>query len=220
MRGMIHLTDEIEAYLAAQIPDEPDILARLRAETAGLGGAAVMQISWPQARFMQVMARLTGARRYLELGTFTGYSTLALALALPEDGEVVALDVSAEWTGIGRRYWQEAGVDGRIDLRLAPASETLGKLIAASESGRFDLCFIDADKTGMPAYLENALELLRPGGLIMADNVLWGGSVADPAETDEDTEAIRAFNAKLRDDDRVDMVMTPIGDGLSLAVKR
>lgn len=220
MRGMIHLTDEIEAYLTAQIPAEPGILARLRAETAGLGGAAVMQISWPQARFMQVMAGLAGARRYLELGTFTGYSTLALALALPEDGEVVALDVSEDWTGIGRRYWQEAGVDGKIDLRLAPASETLQKLIAAGESGRFDLCFIDADKTGMPAYLEAALELLRPGGLIMADNVLWGGSVADPAETDEDTEAIRAFNAKLRDDDRVDMAMTPIGDGLSLAVKR
>ena len=220
MRGMIHLTDEIEAYLTAQIPAEPDILARLRAETAGLGEAAVMQISWPQARFMQVMAGLAGARRYLELGTFTGYSTLALALALPEDGEVVALDVSEDWTGIGRRHWQEAGVDGKIDLRLAPASETLGKLVAAGESGRFDLCFIDADKTGMPAYLEDALELLRPGGLIMADNVLWGGSVADPAKTDEDTDAIRAFNAKLRDDDRVDMVMTPIGDGLTLAIKR
>lgn len=220
MRATIHLTDEIEAYLVAHLPAEPEILARLRAETAGLGGAAEMQISWPQARFMQVMARLVGARRYLELGTFTGYSALALALALPEDGQVIALDVSEDWTGIGRRYWREAGVDGKIDLRLAPAAETLQELIAAGESGRFDLCFIDADKTGMPAYWEDALVLLRPGGLVMADNVLWGGSVADPGKTDEDTEAIRAFNAKVRDDDRVDLVMTPIGDGLTLAVRR
>lgn len=179
-----------------------------------------MQISPEQGQFMAFLARLTGARRVVEVGTFTGYSALTVALALPADGRLVACDVSAEWTAIGRRYWEEAGVADKIDMRLAPALETLDALLTDGHADTFDMAFIDADKENYGAYYERCLRLIRPGGLIMVDNVLWGGSVADPDRDDGDTNAIRALNRALRDDDRVDFSLVPIGDGLSLARKR
>jgi predicted O-methyltransferase YrrM len=169
---------------------------------------------------MALLVRLTGARRILEIGTFTGYSALAMALALPADGRIIACDVSEAWTAVARRYWQRAGVVGRIELRLAPALQTLDALIGEGGGGSFDFAFIDADKGRYLDYYERSLILLRPGGLIAVDNTLWGGSVADPAETDADTAAIRAFNAALRDDPRIDLSLVPIGDGLTLARKR
>ena len=156
----------------------------------------------------------------MEVGTFTGYSALAVALALPEDGRLVACDVSEEWTAIGRRYWEEAGVAHKIDLRLAPALETLDRLLAEGHAGTFDFVFIDADKEGYDAYYERALVLLRTGGLIALDNTLWEGKVLDAAVTDPDTEAIRALNTKLTGDERVTLSLVPVGDGLTLARKR
>jgi caffeoyl-CoA O-methyltransferase len=167
-----------------------------------------------------MLVRLIGARRCIEVGTFTGYSSLAVALALPDDGRIIACDVSEEWTQVARRYWAEAGIAGKIDLRLAPAGETLDKLIAGGAAGTIDFAFIDADKTGYDAYYERLLQLLRPGGLIVFDNVLWGGSVADPADRSADTEALRALNSKLATDQRIDLSMVPIGDGFSLCRKR
>jgi predicted O-methyltransferase YrrM len=168
---------------------------------------------------MALLVRLTGARRILEIGTFTGYSALAMALALPPDGRIVACDVSEAWTAVARRYWRRAGVEARIELRLAPATETLDALIAEGAEASFDFAFIDADKARYLDYYERSLTLLRPGGLIAVDNTLWGGSVADPAKTDADTAAIRAFNAALHDDARVELSLVPIGDGLTLARK-
>jgi len=164
--------------------------------------------------------RLTGTRRALEVGTFTGYSALVVAEALPADGKLIACDVSAEWTSIGKPFWQEAGVAARIDLRLKPAVETLDELLHAGERGRFDFAFIDADKSNYDRYYERALELLRPGGLVGVDNTLWSGAVVDAKRTDADTRAIRALNEKVKSDARVDMVLLPIGDGLTLARKR
>ena len=206
-------------YLLSVSLREPEVLARLRAETARLPSRG-MQIAPEQGQFMALLARLIGARRYLEIGTFTGYSALAVALALPEDGQVIACDVSDEWTSIARRYWKEAGMAGRITLRLAPAAETLRSLIDAGQAGSFDLAFLDADKTGYAGYYEACLQLLRPGGLIMIDNVLWDGTVAIPELRDADTEAIKAFNRQLHADQRVDLSLVPIGDGLTLARKR
>lgn len=180
---------------------------------------AGMQISPEQGQFMALLIKLTGARRTLEIGVFTGYSSLATALALPPDGVIVACDISAEFTDIGRRYWEQAGVAHKIDLRLAPAIETLHALIAEGHLGGFDFAFIDADKTGYDAYYESCLQLLRPGGVIAVDNVLWDGKVAHPTE-DADTAALQALNAKLHTDRRIDLAMLPIGDGLSLARKR
>jgi predicted O-methyltransferase YrrM len=194
-------------------------MRRLREETATLDRAR-MQIGPEQGQFMALLVELIGARRALEVGTFTGYSALAVARALPDDGRLIACDVSAEWTSIGRPYWEEAGVAHKIDLRLAPAIETLDALLDEGRAETFDFVFIDADKTGYDAYYERALSLIHAGGLITLDNTLWEAKVVDPEITDADTEAIRAINKKLAADERVTLSMVPIGDGLTLARKR
>ena len=213
------LTDALYDYLLQHSLREPAILAELRAETARMPVSA-MQIAPEQGQFMALLVELIGARRTLEIGTFTGYSALCVALALPADGTVTACDVSEEYTAVARRYWAKAGVAGKIDLRLAPAVQTLDALLAEGRAGSYDFAFIDADKTGYDAYYERCLALLRPGGLVAVDNVLWGGDVANPGKTDPDTTAIRALNTKLRDDSRVSMSLIPVGDGLLLARKR
>ena len=214
----ITIDDRLYEYLLGVSLREPNVLARLRAETMKLPRAG-MQISPEQGQFMALLIKLMGARLVLEIGTFTGYSALAMALALPADGRLIACDVSEEWTATARRYWKEAGVDARIELRLAPALQTLRDLLEAGSAGSFDLIFIDADKGNYLAYYEAGLDLLRPGGLIAVDNTLWDGRVADAAVNDDDTRAIRAFNAALHDDARVDLSLVPIGDGLTLARK-
>ena len=214
-----HLSEELYAYLLDVSLRESPVMRRLREETASLEQAR-MQIGPDQAQFMALLVELLGARYALEVGTFTGYSALAVALALPEDGRLVACDVSEEWTAIGRRYWKEAGVARKIDLRLAPAIETLDGLLAEGRAGTFDFAFIDADKEGYDAYYERALELIRTGGLIALDNTLWEGKVLDAAVTDPDTSAIRALNRKLTGDERVTLSLVPVGDGLTLARKR
>ena len=218
-RQTLPLDARLSQYLLDVSLREPDVLRRLREETA-LHPEAEMQIAPEQGQFMALLVRLIGARRTLDVGVFTGYSSLVVALALPPEGEVVACDVSEEYTAIARRYWREAGMEGKIRLHLAPALETLGRLLAQGESGRFDFAFIDADKPNYDAYFERALELLRPGGLVALDNVLWGGEVADPTVHDANVDAVRAINLKLRDDPRVDLSLLPIADGLTLARKR
>lgn len=214
------LADDILEYLRDVSLREPPLLARLREETARLPMGR-MQISPEQGQFMAFLLRLTGARRCLEIGTFTGYSALVCALALPSDGRIVTLDTSEEWTAVARRYWREAGVEERIELRLGAASETLRAMRREPMPGDacFDFAFVDADKTGYAEYYERCLELLRPGGVIAFDNVLWGGRVAR-GDADEDTAALRALNARLHADERVDLSMVPIGDGLTLVRKR
>ncbi len=212
------LSDDLYAYLFENSVREPDILRRLREETAK-DSMARMQIAPEQGQLMQLLVRLMGARRYLEVGVFTGYSSLAVALALPAEGRIVACDVSETWTKVARRYWAEAGVAEKIDLRLAPALQTLDGLINGGAGGSFDFAFIDADKTSYTDYYERALTLVRVGGLIAVDNTLWEGRVADPKARDGDTQAIRHFNKHLRDDRRVHLCLIPIGDGLSLALK-
>jgi caffeoyl-CoA O-methyltransferase len=179
-----------------------------------------MQIGPEQGQLMALLVELVGARRTLEIGTFTGYSALAVALALPADGHVLTCDVSEEWTSVGRRYWEKAGVAEKIDLRLGPALETLEELLANGQRDRFDFAFIDADKESYDAYYELCLQVVRPGGLIAVDNVLWSGKVADASVTDADTEAIRRLNAKLATDERVTLSLLPVGDGLTLARRR
>lgn len=218
-RETLGLPEALRGYLLEHGVRESPAARALRTETAALPMAR-MQISPEQGAFMQMLVRLTGARRTLEIGTFTGYSALVVAEALPADGSVTACDVSAEWTTIARRHWAAAGVADRITLHLRPALQTLDALVTAGESGRFDFAFIDADKTGYDAYYERCLVLLRPGGLVAIDNVLWSGAVADPAQGDDDTRALRALNAKLARDPRVDLVMLPVGDGLTLARRR
>ena len=216
----IGLNDDLYAYLLDVSLREPDVARRLRAETAAMPHAR-MQISPEQGQFMALLVELTGARKALEVGTFTGYSALCVALALPVEGHLVACDVNEDWTAVGKRYWQEAGVADRIELRLAPAIETLDALIAAGEAGAFDFAFIDAHKPEYEDYFERVLTLLRPGGLACVDNVLWRGRVVDAAKVDgEDTKAIMAFNRKVLNDERVSISMVPIGDGLTLARKR
>lgn len=215
----ISLTDSLYDYLLSVSLREPELLRQLRAETAAYPQAQ-MQIAPEQGQFMALLARLMGARRCLEVGVFTGYSSLAVALALPDDGRIVACDVSERWTAIARRYWAAAGVAHRIDLRLAPALETLEQLTAPGESGRFDFAFIDADKENYVHYYEHALRLLRPGGLVVVDNTLWSGRVADPENAEADTVAMRHFNEHLYRDERVDLSLVPVGDGLTLARKR
>ena len=178
-----------------------------------------MQISPEQGQFMALLVKLIGARRTIEIGVFTGYSALSVALALPADGQVLACDISDEYTRIGRPFWQQAGVAGKIDLRLQPAIRTLDEQLAAGEQGRYDFAFIDADKTGYDAYYERCLQLMRVGGLIAFDNTLWGGRVAHPADSD-DTAALQALNDKLHRDERIDVSLIPVGDGLTLARKR
>jgi caffeoyl-CoA O-methyltransferase len=213
------ITPELAAYIRRVSVREPEVLRRLREETSALeqGG---MQISPEQGQFMALLVHLTGARRALEVGVFTGYSSLSVALALPDDGHLIACDVSEEWTSIARRYWREAGVERKIDLRLRPALQTLDDLIALGQGGSFDFAFIDADKANYANYFERALVLLRPGGLIAVDNVLWSGRVVNKSVKDADTRAIRAFNDKLKADERVWISMLPIRDGLTLACKK
>jgi caffeoyl-CoA O-methyltransferase len=215
----ISLTDSLYEYLLSVSLRESSLLRRLREETAVLPNAR-MQIAPEQGQFMALLVRLIGARRCLEVGVFTGYSSLAVALALPDDGRIVACDVSEEWTSVARRYWAEVGVAHKIDLRLAPALETLQRLRAAGEAGTFDFAFLDADKENYLRYYELVLELVRPGGLIVADNTLWSGRVADPANSEAATVELRRFNERLLADDRVDLSVVPIGDGLTLARKR
>jgi predicted O-methyltransferase YrrM len=215
----IDLTDRLYDYLLKVSLREPPLLAELRAETAKLPDA-VMQISPEQGQFMALLVELIGARRAIEVGTFTGYSALCVASALPARGKLIACDISEEYTSVGRPYWKRAGVAGKIDLRLGPALDTLRSLLADGAAGSFDFAFIDADKKEYDGYYEAILELLRPGGLVAIDNVLWGGAVADSRKRDADTVAIRALNKKLHDDERVSLSLLPIGDGLTLARKR
>jgi len=197
---------------------EPEVARRLREETQKLP-MAQMQISPDQAQFMQLLVKLIKAKKTLEVGVFTGYSSLWVALGLPEDGQIVACDVSEEYTSIARPYWKEAGVEPKIDLRLRPALETLDGLLASGQAGTFDFAFIDADKTNYDNYYERSLKLLRTQGLIAIDNTIWSGRVADPNENDNDTVALRELNQKLHSDDRVTLSMLTIGDGLTLALK-
>lgn len=215
----LELDDRLYDYLLAHSLREPEVLRRLRAETEG-HPHAVMQIAPEQGQFMALLVELIGARRVLEVGTFTGYSSLAMALALPDDGRILCCDVNEDYTSIARRYWREAGVENKIELRLAPALETLAGQVEAGESGHYDLAFIDADKENYAHYVELCLTLLRPGGLLLVDNVLWDGAVADPAKDDADTRAIRAVNDKLHHDERVTLSLLPLADGLTLARKR
>ena len=215
----LNLTPELYQYLLQVSLREAPTLAALREETAGLEMAR-MQISPEQGQFMALLVGLLGARRCIEVGVFTGYSSLVVAQALPDDGEIVACDINAEYARIALRHWQAAGVEDKIQLRLAPARDTLDALLEEGQAGTFDFVFIDADKTGYEDYYERALALLRPGGLIAVDNVLWGGSVVDDGVQDADTIAIRAFNERRQDDERVALSLVPIGDGLSLMRKR
>jgi len=213
------MTDGLYDYLLDTSLREPAVLKRLRDETAAHPQAR-MQISPEQGQFMQLLVKLLGARRCVEVGVFTGYSSLAVALALPVDGHILGCDVSEEFTAVARRYWKEAGVAGKIELKLAPALETLDARIKAGEADSYDFGFIDADKANYQQYYDRMLKLLRPGGVVAVDNVLWSGRVLDKADRSEDTQAIRAFNRSLHQDERVDLSMLPIGDGLTLARKR
>ena len=212
------LDDRLYDYLLSVSLREPDVLARLREETLHRADAE-MQIAPEQGQFMALLLKLIGARRSLEVGTFTGYSALVCALALPEDGQLVALDINEETTAIAQRYWAEAGVENKIELRLGPAEDSLRNLIDGGDQGSFDFMFIDADKTGYPAYYDMGLQLLRAGGVVAFDNVLWAGRVANPDAEDDDTRALKALNVQLHADPRVDISMVPIGDGLTLARK-
>ena len=214
------ITDTLYEYLLREGIPESDAARALREETRSATQWHGMQISPEQGAFMHLLVRLLGARRAIEVGTFTGYSALVVAEALPPDGLLVACDVSEEWTAVGRPFWERAGVAGRIDLRLQPAADTLDELIAHGDAGTFDLAFIDADKANYGTYYERCLTLVRTGGVVAVDNVLWGGRVADPRANDDDTNAIRALNAKIRGDRRVHAATVPIGDGLTLALKQ
>jgi predicted O-methyltransferase YrrM len=208
----LDLTDDLIAYVRRLGVREHPALARLRERTAPMP-MSQMQIGADQGAFMALLVRLIGAKRILEIGTFTGYSSTAMALALPADGRITCLDVSREWTDIAREAWTDAGVADKVDLLLAPATETLPTL----DDDSFDLAFIDADKPGYDNYYEGCLRVVRPGGLILIDNVLWSGAVADPTNHDENTAIMRALNEKVAADERVDHVLLPIGDGLTLA---
>jgi len=215
----IGISDELAAYVLQVGTREPDVLARLREETAAIPQHG-MQIAPEQGAFLAMLVELIGARRCVEVGTFTGYSSTAVALALPDDGQIVCCDVSEEWTALARKYWSEAGVADKIELRIAPAAETLDQLLAAGEEGAFDFAFIDADKAGYDGYYEQLLRLVRPGGLIALDNTLWSGKVLDADAADADTRALRALNAKLADDERVTLCLLPVADGVTLARRR
>jgi predicted O-methyltransferase YrrM len=213
------LPEAVDRYLSTALARETPLQQRLRAETSRLPQAG-MQIGADQGALLAFLVRLIGARNAIEVGTFTGYSALAIAGALPADGRLVCCDVSVEWTTIARRYWAEAGLADRIDLQLRPAQETLSELMRSHGPASFDFAFIDADKTGYDAYYEACLALLRPGGLIAIDNVLWSGSVADLADQRPDTVALRSLTAKIGDDPRVDACLLSVGDGVLLARKR
>ncbi len=211
----LSLDQRTREYLLDSLPEEAPVDRMLREETARRRDGN-MQIAREQAVFMALLVRMLNARRTLEIGVFTGYSTLSVARALPADGCVVALDRDADVVAIARRYWREAGIEEKVDLRIGPALDTLQQLRNTME-GTFDFAFIDADKINYQAYFDHCVKLVRPGGLIAVDNVLWSGRVADPAETGEDTEALRAFNRHVREDRRVEHCIVPIADGLTLA---
>ena len=215
----LQLNEKVHDYLLGHSLRESPACQQLRKETKPMK-MGMMQVSPEQGQFMAFLVELTGTRKAVEVGTFTGYSALCVAQALPEEGKLVCCDVSEEWTGVGKKYWEKAGVSDRIDLRIGPAVDTLKVIRDAGEEGTFDFGFIDADKTNYQSYYEHVLALLRAGGLLLIDNVLWGGSVANPDKTDEDTEAIRTLNDFLHRDDRVSLSMLPVGDGLTLALKR
>ncbi|MFN7413390.1 MAG: class I SAM-dependent methyltransferase [Dolichospermum sp.] len=212
------LEQNLYDYLLSVSLREPTILTQLRQETAQMP-RSIMQISPEQGQFMALLVKLIGAKKTLEVGVFTGYSSLVVALALPADGKIVACDVSEEYTSIARRYWQEAGVADKIDLHIAPALETLDNLLTTGEAGTFDFAFIDADKGNYENYYERCLELIRPGGLIAIDNVLWSGKVAETEIQDNQTNKIRDLNRKLHEDSRITLSLVPIADGLTLAMK-
>ncbi len=218
MNKTLRLDDRLYDYLLSVSLREPDILARLRDETLNRSDAE-MQISPEQGQFMALLLKLIEARRTLEVGTFTGYSALVCALVLPEDGQLITLDIDEETTAIAQRYWAEAGIENRIELRLGRAEDSLRNFLDSGDQGSFDFMFIDADKTSYPIYYEMGLQLLRSGGLLAFDNVLWAGRVADPDAKDADTQALKAINLKIHADPRVDISMVPIGDGLTLARK-
>jgi caffeoyl-CoA O-methyltransferase len=218
-RRTIAVDDALYDYFTAVSLREPELLRQLREETGRMANAQ-LQLAPEQGQLLALLVKLIGARRTLELGVFTGYSSLWVALALPPDGRIIACDVNVEWTAIARQYWQAAGVAEKIDIRLAPALETLDHLIAEGEAGTFDFAFIDADKGNYANYYERALTLLRPGGLIALDNTLQDGRVADPTAQGGNVTAVRALNARLHTDERIDLSLLPIGDGLTLARKR
>ncbi|HSA68665.1 MAG TPA: class I SAM-dependent methyltransferase [Burkholderiales bacterium] len=211
------LPKKISRYIAEHAVREPEILRELRAATSSLPNAG-MQIGADQGQFMALLVQAMGARNCLEIGTFTGYSALAVALAMPENGRIVCCDISEEWTAIGRPFWEKAGVDRKIDLRIGPALRTLDELKKETQS--FDFVFIDADKTNYANYYEACLPMLRPGGILAVDNTLWSGWVADRGHHDDDTVALRKFNDKLHTDDRVEIALLPLGDGVTLALKK
>jgi caffeoyl-CoA O-methyltransferase len=212
----IGLSENLHRYLLDVSLREPDVMRRLREETADREDAS-MQIAPEEGQFLALLVRLLGAERTLEIGTFTGYSALAVAFALPAHGRVTACEIDPAFAALARRWWEEAGVEEKIEIRVAPAVETLDRMLEEGLAGRFDFAFIDADKVGYSAYWERCLVLVRRGGLVVVDNVLWDGRVVDPADTEASTEAIRAFNARVRDDERVDLSLVPVGDGLTLA---
>lgn len=219
MDATINLNENVYRYLIKNSVRETPVLADLRAETHKLSDS-VMQISPEQGQFMALLMQILGAKKTLDIGTFTGYSALAVALALPRDGKVIAFDVSEEWTNIAKQFWKKAGAGEKIELKLGHASKSLEALIANGEANTFDFAFIDADKANYDNYYELALQLIRPGGVIAVDNVLWSGRVADPDENNESTTSIRNLNTKIFRDERVSISMLPIGDGLTLARKR
>lgn len=213
------LPDRISEYILKTTLREDPVLRDLR-ETTNKHPRAGMLSGADQVQFLQLLVRLTGAKRCIEVGVFTGYTSLAIAMAMPQDGRIVSCDVSDEFTSIGKPFWKRAGVEQKIDLRLAPATETLDALIANGESGTYDFAYIDADKSGYDAYYERLLQLVHPNGIIGIDNVLWSGEVAEESNQDEDTAALRTLNAKIGKDERVDEVLLSIGDGLTIVRKR
>lgn len=219
LKKTLGLDEQLYNYFLSVSLRESEILKQLREETSRLPNA-IMQIAPEQGQFMAMLIQLLGATKTLEVGVFTGYSSLCVALALPVNGKIVACDVSEEYTTIARRYWQAAGVADKVELRLAPALETLDQLLATGQAETFDFAFIDADKGNYYAYYERALQLIRPGGLIAVDNVLWSGRVADPQSQENTTKALRDFNQKLHQDQRINLSIVPIADGLTLAIKR
>lgn len=214
------LTEQLYAYMLNNSLREPDVLRRLREETQATNPHAIMSISPVQGQFMMLLLKLINAAKTLEVGVFTGYSSLCTALAIPANGHIYACDVSEEWTSVARRYWADAGVADKVTLKLAPANETLDELLADGHAGTFDFAFIDADKSNYDGYYERALKLVRKGGLLVFDNMLWYGKVADESVMDADTVALRALNAKLHQDERVFTSLVGVGDGMNLAIKQ
>jgi predicted O-methyltransferase YrrM len=215
----IGLEDDLYEYVLRSMPAEPEPLRLLREETAALGGIARMQIGFDQGQLMALFVRMVRARKIVEIGCFTGYSSTIMAMAMAPGGTLLTCDVSEEYTALAKKSWARAGVADRVQLRLGPALATLDDLLASGEESTFDVAFIDADKSNYENYYERCVALVKPGGVILVDNVLWGGSVIDPSRDDEDTRAIRRLNGKIKDDRRVAMAMIGVGDGLTVAVR-